>query len=558
MLCLLGWMAIFYTPYAWSILNFNYEGGRQPGIVYTLVFSLIVCVGNLLMAEICSRVADAISFEFKDTRENCYMVLYLVAIAVNVALDLWTTYFMATQHHAWQASVAMDSVADAAGAVVRHSTMVIGAAAGEIARQANAVAQITSESDPIAWITGDDDDVIPDFVPLPPPIPDLVEELRHLDACRSGEARSCKAYGLPCQRLLLTVGPKYKEKYQVAAQNTLNSCYRECMQLLAESELKTVAIPCYWYSKGFPIEEQVHVALRSIRRCLEKLQASVDGVVLVAGNAAEFELFESLLPLYFPRTDLEAIHASSVLPESCWSEWGEVSMEERRIRVSNHLISEQSLEDGEDDADPLFGGEDDKSFLHARDDADSAAMRRLEGSMINATTTEEARHICIQYLRRAREIPSLNEPLRFVYQGGEDCFGRRVVVLLGARLPPLGLQDERTIALFVKELEALQNNNFLLLYVNSEVDSMDTSVLEVLQEMLAVIQAKYRSSLAQLLVLHPGLWFRAAFALGRAITDEAASVWHDSVYLESISELVSVLNASRLYLPDFVRYSEQQ
>lgn len=107
----------------------------------------------------------------------------------------------------------MDSVADAAGAVVRHSTMVIGAAAGEIARQAgfqrfwhvlakrlkstidnehslelsetcrtaiplpkhrlssnsfsarqpterheetkaNAVAQITSESDPIAWITG--------------------------------------------------------------------------------------------------------------------------------------------------------------------------------------------------------------------------------------------------------------------------------------------------------------------------------------------------------------------------------------------------------------------
>lgn len=525
----------------------------------------------------------------------------------------------------------MDSVADAAGAVVRHSTMVIGAAAGEIARQANAVAQITSESDPIAWITGDDDDVIPDFVPLPPPIPvplaaltpwgawgsssssscrpfsvdpdvntklvlwqgdlcslevdalltpvaagyvpgcstvfsrvlqhggqDLVEELRHLDACRSGEARSCKAYGLPCQRLLLTVGPKYKEKYQVAAQNTLNSCYRECMQLLAESELKTVAIPCYWYSKGFPIEEQVHVALRSIRRCLEKLQASVDGVVLVAGNAAEFELFESLLPLYFPRTDLEAIHASSVLPESCWSEWGEVSMEERRIRVSNHLISEQSLEDGEDDADPLFGGEDDKSFLHARDDADSAAMRRLEGSMINATTTEEARHICIRYLRRAREIPSLNEPLRFVYQGGEDCFGRRVVVLLGARLPPLGLQDERTIALFVKELEALQNNNFLLLYVNSEVDSMDTSVLEVLQEMLAVIQAKYRSSLAQLLVLHPGLWFRAAFALGRAITDEAASVWHDSVYLESISELVSVLNASRLYLPDFVRYSEQQ
>lgn len=38
-----------------------------------------------------------------------------------------------------------------------------------------------------------------------------MEELRHLDSCRSGEARSCKSYGMPCQRLLLTVGPKYKD-----------------------------------------------------------------------------------------------------------------------------------------------------------------------------------------------------------------------------------------------------------------------------------------------------------------------------------------------------------
>ena len=47
------------------------------------------------------------------------------------------------------------------------------------------------------------------------------------------------------------------------------------------------------------------------------------------------------LHLYFPRTSHEALHAASVLPESCWNEWGEVSMEERRIRVSQHLISEE-------------------------------------------------------------------------------------------------------------------------------------------------------------------------------------------------------------------------
>ena len=74
---------------AWSILKFNYEGGRQPGIdawqelrtfgswtqcgsfvhserkskVYTIAFSLVVCIGNLLMAEMASRVADTIGFD---------------------------------------------------------------------------------------------------------------------------------------------------------------------------------------------------------------------------------------------------------------------------------------------------------------------------------------------------------------------------------------------------------------------------------------------------------------------------------------------------------------
>ncbi|CAE7266783.1 Ganglioside-induced differentiation-associated protein 2 [Symbiodinium microadriaticum] len=527
----------------------------------------------------------------------------------------------------------MDSVASAASAVVRQSTLVIGAAADELARQANAVVQATAESDPISWIAGDDDDLRPGpsspGLILPAPIatplaaltswgawglddaplwhrpfsvepeinsklflwqgdlcslevdallapvaagytpgcstvfgrvlqhggPDLREELRHMEGCRSGEARSCKAYNLPCQRLLLTVGPKYKDKYQVAAQNTLNACYRESMQLLVESGHRTVAVPCYWYSQGYPMEEQAHVGLRTLRRCLEKLRASVDSAVLVAGTTHELELYESLLPLYFPRNEFEARHAAAVLPDSCWNEWGEVSMEERRIRVSNHVVSDSH--DEAEDSDLVFGDED-RSFLHARDDADFAAMQRLEGTMIHAETVEEARHICIRYLRRAREIPAESEPKRFVYSGGPDHFGREVVVLLGARLPPLGVQDERTLALFVRELEAVQSDRFLLLYVNSEVDGMDTTVLEVLQEMLAVVNAKYRSSMAQLLVLHPGLWFRAAFALGRAVSDEAASVWHDSLYLECVADLAAVLSLERFYLPDFVRWSEQQ
>lgn len=386
---------------------------------------------------------------------------------------------------------------------------------------------------------------------------DLRAELKHIDSCRSGEARLAKAYNLPCRWLLLTVGPKYKDKYLVAAENTLNSCYRESLQLLVEAELRTVGVPCCWYNKGYPPEEQAHVGLRTVRRCIEKLRSAIDLVVIVAANAQEAEMYGNLMPLYFPRNASEVKAGARVLPDSCWSQWGEVTVEERKIPISSSLIS-TDREDDDDihstlSKDPLFSpGDDDLSFLSAREDADDIATRRLEGTMIEAEDIDSLRAACLRYLRRAREMRS--EPLSscFVYGAGQDQFARHIVVLLGARLPSLGIRDERTLPLFVKELEALRGGRFVLLYVNSSVSAMDTTCLEVLQEMLAMIGAKYRASLEQLIVLHPGLWFRAAFAFGRAVNDHAANVWNESIYAESVVDLSRYLPTERLNLPQYV------
>jgi len=390
---------------------------------------------------------------------------------------------------------------------------------------------------------------------------DLRMELQHVDQCRSGEARLAKAYNMPCRWLLLTVGPKYKEKYHIAAQNTLNTCYRECIQLMVEHELRTVAIPCTFYHKGYPQEDQAHVALRTLRRCIEKMQNSLDTVVIAAANSQEVELYDSLMPFYFPRNTYEAEAGARVLPDCCWSEWGEVAVEERKIRLSTYLVSNRDDDDdlGGWDRQPVFSPSDDadRTFLEAKDDADDVARKRLEGTMIEAETPEMARHICIRYLRLARQITADTLATRFVFSVGEDRFGRHVVVLLGARLPALGVRDDKTLPLFVKVLEALGGQRFVLLYVNSDVATFDTTKLEVLQEMLAVISAKYRNSLEQLLVLHPGIWFRAAFALGRAVSDLTASVWNETVYIEGLEELSRYISIQQLQLPNYVTFYEQ-
>jgi hypothetical protein len=89
------WAIVFYAPYAWYVMNFNYENGRQPGFAVGMSFSMIVVVGNAIMYEVCARISDAVGFRFRDDREACYMILYTIACMFNVALDFCTTYYTA-------------------------------------------------------------------------------------------------------------------------------------------------------------------------------------------------------------------------------------------------------------------------------------------------------------------------------------------------------------------------------------------------------------------------------------------------------------------------------
>mmetsp|Transcript_14901 Transcript_14901/g.42783 ORF Transcript_14901/g.42783 Transcript_14901/m.42783 type:complete len:981 (+) Transcript_14901:87-3029(+) len=94
---LIFWTVVFYLPYAWSIFSFNYDNGQEPGIIYSLAFSMVVVVGNQIMYEVCARVAENVGFRDADNRAACYMILFTVACLYNVLVDMVTTYFMSEQ-----------------------------------------------------------------------------------------------------------------------------------------------------------------------------------------------------------------------------------------------------------------------------------------------------------------------------------------------------------------------------------------------------------------------------------------------------------------------------
>lgn len=91
------WSVVFYAPYAYSVMTFNYDNGQQPGAIYSISFSMVVVVGNQIMYETCARVSDYIGFRFSDTKAVCYMILFCVSCLYNVLVDMVTTYFIAEQ-----------------------------------------------------------------------------------------------------------------------------------------------------------------------------------------------------------------------------------------------------------------------------------------------------------------------------------------------------------------------------------------------------------------------------------------------------------------------------
>jgi len=123
----------------------------------------------------------------------------------------------------------------------------------------------------------------------------LLEECRTLGGCETGEAKITGGYELPSKYVIHTVGPRGENP------DLLKNCYVNCLGLMAENGLRTIAFPCISTGiYGYPSTKACPVALESVKEFIEKNPDQVDLVIFCLFLEKDISIYEEVMQKIFP------------------------------------------------------------------------------------------------------------------------------------------------------------------------------------------------------------------------------------------------------------------
>ena len=123
--------------------------------------------------------------------------------------------------------------------------------------------------------------------------PELLKECRKLGGCETGDAKITKAYNLPCEYVIHTVGPIWSGGERME-EELLASCYYSSMKLAMEKGIRTIAFPSISTGVyGYPVDLAAKVAVGTVARFLEENESKFDLVEWVLFDEKTEKVYEA-------------------------------------------------------------------------------------------------------------------------------------------------------------------------------------------------------------------------------------------------------------------------
>ena len=125
--------------------------------------------------------------------------------------------------------------------------------------------------------------------------PAIMRELAGFGGCATGSAVATGAGNLPAKYIFHAVGPVYRDGRHGEAE-LLAGCYRKCLELADERALRTVSFPAISTGVyGYPQKDAAEIAIREVRRHLERPDTTVEQVIFVLFGKSAYEVYRDLL-----------------------------------------------------------------------------------------------------------------------------------------------------------------------------------------------------------------------------------------------------------------------
>ncbi|MCD8153117.1 MAG: protein-ADP-ribose hydrolase [Clostridiales bacterium] len=112
---------------------------------------------------------------------------------------------------------------------------------------------------------------------------------------KTGGAEITPAFNLPCDYVLHTVGPIVSGWLTRKDRELLSSCYRSCLELADQNDIKSVAFCCV--STGefrFPNDKAAEIAVRTVKEYREQTQSEIE-VIFNVFKDIDLQIYQNLL-----------------------------------------------------------------------------------------------------------------------------------------------------------------------------------------------------------------------------------------------------------------------